>query len=163
MRETHWRDILEDKSSLANLQRMVWPCVKWEWKNIFIPLSPLLVNWFYYFISNTYWTRPRPIFKMIMLLRSIVGEAVCKHDNFDIGRSWVQICVLVSPTFWDFTYKHESIEKVLLWIKFSFLATPTFSCDAMQLCNQSTCETQSTFETAAFRRWCIACVSFGRM
>ena len=28
MRETHWRNMLEDKSSLVNLQRMMWPHVK---------------------------------------------------------------------------------------------------------------------------------------
>ena len=28
MRETHWRGMLEDKSSLVNLQRMWWPRVK---------------------------------------------------------------------------------------------------------------------------------------
>ena len=55
-------------------------------------------------LINTYWTRPRPIFKIIMLARSIVGDAVGgahywsrKHDNFDIGRGRVQISVLVSP------------------------------------------------------------------
>ena len=35
--------------------------------------------------KHLYWTRPRPIFKIIMLGRSIVGEAEGKHDNFDIG------------------------------------------------------------------------------
>ena len=54
-------------------------------------------------LINTYWTRPRPIFKIIMLARSIVGDAEGgahyrsrKHDNFDIGRGRVQISVLVS-------------------------------------------------------------------
>ena len=39
-------------------------------------------------IINTYWTRPRPISKIIMLARSIAGDAEggahylsCKHDN----------------------------------------------------------------------------------
>ena len=47
MRERHWRDMLEDKSSLGNLQRMVWPWVKWEWKNFFIPLSSQLILLFH--------------------------------------------------------------------------------------------------------------------
>ena len=43
-RETHWKDMHEYKSSLVNLQRMVWPRVKREWKNIFTLLSPLRIN-----------------------------------------------------------------------------------------------------------------------
>ena len=50
------------------------------------------------------------IIKIIMLARSIVGDAEggahylsCKHDNFDIGRGRVQISVLVSDKpLWAF-------------------------------------------------------------
>ena len=41
------------------------------------------------FILDTYWTRSTLIFKIIMLTRSIMGDAV--------GRDQVQISVLVSP------------------------------------------------------------------
>ena len=38
-----------------------------------------------------------------------------------------------------------------------------FSCDATQLRNQSTFESQSAFEAAAFRMQYTACVVFGSM
>ena len=33
-RETHWRDLLEDKTLTVNIQKMVWPRVRW-WKIVF--------------------------------------------------------------------------------------------------------------------------------
>ena len=53
---------------------------------------------------NTYWTKPRPTSKIITLSSAMVGDAAGvahhwrrKHNNFDVGRGWVQISVLVSP------------------------------------------------------------------
>ena len=61
---------------------------------------------YWYKEKDTYWTILRPIFKVIMLLWSIVGDTLSKahncsrkHANFDIDQG------RVSPIFWNVKLK----------------------------------------------------------